>query len=345
MPGVIPAAIAIGSAAIGASQKNKAQKQAMSAAEEQQQRALEEQRRLEEKFGLTPGELERQDRMFALEKQRQAELQGRADTSGEQLLRQQGPITDQLLNEIMGRQGMTGQQLFEREGDINKQLVEQIANFDEQAFAPELALTLQGVNQQANRRGVYGGLPQGGINFEMMGRAGVDLAVRKATERLNQQQALSQAFVNLSTGARGEAANVGQSALDQSQRSRDEISNFLANLQQLEAASKGRAAQVGQVASGQAQNTMNQFGTVPLEFAAQNYGQAQGLQNQGLAAIGQTGGNYIDSLSSQNKPAQTPSNIDYFTSSDKRPVQATVDERVGRMNFPQYNFPRYSGQF
>lgn len=331
-PAAVLAAGAIGTAAIGANSAKNAQRSAEDAARQQQEAAFAEQRRLEEKFGLTPGDLERQDRTLALEKERQSALQQRAGLSGEQLLRQQGPITDQLLNEINARQGLTGEQLFTREGGINQQLVNSISNFDEQAFAPELALTLQAVNQQANRRGVYGGLPEGGIRFEQLGRAGVDLAVRKATERLNQQQALAQAFANLSTGARGEAASVGQSALGQSQGARDELSNFLVNLQQLDAQSKGRAAQAALQGSGQAQQTANMFGTVPINFAAQQYGAGQGMQSQALAGLGNLGGKMLDQLfePKTNTPSTVTSIGDITNTSQGRvPLTSALFERVG----------------
>src|SRR3990167_5216233 len=78
-----------------------AEENAKQVAEQQKVEAKVEQQRLEEKYGLSPGELERQDRMFALEKERQTALQGRAGKTGEELLKEGGgEITSGLLDQV-----------------------------------------------------------------------------------------------------------------------------------------------------------------------------------------------------------------------------------------------------
>src|SRR3990167_9427281 len=60
--GVMAGAGAMGAAAISSSAQKKAAKNAEELAREQQQTAINEQKRLEEKYGLTPGELAREQR-------------------------------------------------------------------------------------------------------------------------------------------------------------------------------------------------------------------------------------------------------------------------------------------
>ena len=61
-------ALAVGSKVASSIAQKEAQKSAETFANEQAQAAKEEQQRLEEKFGLSAGELERPDRTFKLEK-------------------------------------------------------------------------------------------------------------------------------------------------------------------------------------------------------------------------------------------------------------------------------------
>src|SRR3990167_7694728 len=199
----VTGAAAVGAAAISSSAQKKAAKNAEELAREQQQTAIAEQRRLEEKFGLTPGALSREQRLLGipegeeaikfasggLEAERQTELQRRGKLTGEELLRETGPETRRLLDTIAARQGKTGEELFREEGgDLGKILSEQATSGrPTEMFESELELTRQMVNAEANRRGVFGGLPEGGIRFEQLSRAGVDLAIKSARERLNQQ--------------------------------------------------------------------------------------------------------------------------------------------------------------
>src|SRR3990167_4193169 len=239
---VIPFVTAVASTAIGFSQKAKAEKNAKAFAEQQAKEAKAEQQRIEEKFGLSPGELERQDRAFSLEKERQTELSRRAGLSGESLLREQGDTTSKLLDLIQGRLGQNGEDLFLSEtGGIGRQLIDEIGGSNEDLFKQELDLALQGVNQRANRRGVFGGLPEGGIRFEQLGRAGVDLAIRKASERIEKRKSLADAFLKLSANTRAEAGNVGTSATGAQDQARAELTALLNNIQQLDQQSQGRA--------------------------------------------------------------------------------------------------------
>ena len=251
--GVVAAAGAVGAAAISSSAQSKAAASAEELAREQQTTALAEQKRLEEKYGLTPGELAREQRLYGLpegeepikigeglEVRQQTELERRAGMSGEELLREVGPDTRALLDQIAARQGKTGEELFREEGAIPQELADQILA-DVQApggkyidtLNQQLELARTMVNAEANRRGVFSGLPEGGIRFENLGRAGVDLAIKSATEKMNaRQQDLSNAsvlaslFQNLSAGARSEAGTVGERALTEKTGARSELQNF-----------------------------------------------------------------------------------------------------------------------
>src|SRR3990167_6195769 len=82
----------------------KAEKEASEAAAIEAEKVREEQRRIEEKYGtLSPEEKEREQRAFELERQQQATLEERAGTPGEDLLKQAGPITTQLLDLVAER--------------------------------------------------------------------------------------------------------------------------------------------------------------------------------------------------------------------------------------------------
>ena len=93
--------------------------------------------------------------------------------TGESLLRELGPDTQALLDTIAAERGMTGEELFRKEGAINAQLQEQVLGdltnspFESQ-LENNLELVRMQVNQEAQRRGVFGGLPEGGIRFEQL---------------------------------------------------------------------------------------------------------------------------------------------------------------------------------
>ncbi|MDI6732316.1 MAG: hypothetical protein QME16_00085 [Planctomycetota bacterium] len=326
-PIAIPIAIAAtaataGASAIASSQKKKAAKRAEDLVKEQQQTAIAEQRRLEEKFGLTPGELAREQRLYGLpegeqpikiseglEAKQQKELERRAGLLGEELLREVGPQTRQLLDKIAARQGKTGEELFREEGPSAIAFADQIlgeaktpGGTFEDTLPQQLELARQMVNAEANRRGVFGGTPEGGIRFEQLGRAGVDLAIKSAAERqAARQQSLSNAFQTiqayqaLSSGARGEAGTVGERALTEKERSRAELSDFLQLMENASASSKGRSASVATQAAGIYQPSISEGYRSRMGIEGFKGGIISPAE-AGLSAIGQIGADYLGDL-------------------------------------------------
>lgn len=270
-------------------EQEQAQQRAEEAARQEKVEARAEQQRLEEKYGLTPGELEREDRMYALEKERQTALQGRAGKTGEQLISEEGgPTTSGLISRVQQRLGKTGEDLFLEEGgrparDYYNRVT---APTDQGTFGNELELVRQMVNQEANRRGVFGGLPEGGIRFEQLGRAGVELAIKSAREKMAQQQSLATGFINLAQNARAEAGTVGERALDTSGQARSDIDAFLANQQKLTSGSRGRAADVGLSAAGIADRGVARSYDTITDVYGQQFGQAAAREQAGLDMIG-----------------------------------------------------------
>lgn len=307
MPSVIIAA-AIGATAIVAStaMSNSAQKEAQSEAEQfaqdQAAAAQEEQRRLEEKYGLTPDEIEREQRMFELEKTRQDELTKRASLTGEELMRESGgEITSKLMDEVYRRMGMSSTDLFKEEGgkpaELYLESVSKEGPLD--MFAPELELARTMVNQEANRRGVFGGTPEGGIRFENMGRAGVDLAIKSAAERLNQQQTAATLLTNLAQQVRGEAGVVGEKALNVEQGAETDLNTFLANLQNESAGARGRAANVALSASQNASQTTNSANDMLSTIYGIQAGSAAESTSSGLNALASLAGLVVDSATAK----------------------------------------------
>jgi len=332
--------VGLAAAAISSSAQSKAAKSAQSFAEQQQAAATAEQRRLEEKFGLTPGELAREQRLLGIpagdtavnisqgmEAKQQTELERRAGMTGEELLKEVGPQTRALLEQIAARSGKTGEELFREEGAIPRALADQVLaevqdpdKFFNDTLAPQLELSRQMVNAEANKRGVYGGLPEGGIRFEQLGRAGVDLAIKSAEARTAQRQtalanamAVIQNEANLSAGARGEAATVGERALTTGERARAEYAQFLQDLQNQSAISKGRAASagIGAASAMQPQVAQSYQNMIGIEGAK---GGIIGPAEAGLSAIGQIGSDIAFSeLLKGAKPATTtPSDLTGF---------------------------------
>jgi hypothetical protein len=341
----IPIAIAVaGAAAAGASAyssnaQKTAAKNAEALAREQQGQALTEQQRLEEKYGLTQGELAREQRLLGipqgdeaikfsegqlgLEAKQQSALEQRAGMSGEELLKSVGPDTRQLLDTIAQRSGMTGEELFKAEGAIPTALQEQILKEAQNPggnYTDTLNLQLeqarQMVNAEANKRGVFGGSPEGGIRFENLGRAGVDLAIKSATEKeaarqqdLSNASTLASLFQNLSAGARGEQATVSQQGLTEQTGARNELQQFLAMMENASANAKGRASSVATGASNTAQNTMGQ--SYQDLIGLEGYkGNIQGPVQGGLNAIGSIAADYAGGLSTAKKTTATPSTYD-----------------------------------
>lgn len=400
------AIIGAGTAAYGSYQEEKAQDKAMEYAREQEEKAREEQARLEEKYGLTPGELARERRLFGgeapsetkerrtfeeniskqrqafeaditqleqqaeqerikrelsptrvqpsdieairdydaeirnrretfeadikkqqekfesditqrisegyfereeigLEERRQTELERRAGLPGEELLREAGPTTRALLDQIASRLGMTSEKLFTTEGGkAAEQLLEQItAPGPTEMFKGELELVKQMVNQEAARRGVFGGLPEGGIRFEQLGRAGVDLAIKSARESIEQRTNLVNTLLNLTAGARQEAGVVSEAALTTQEKARQELDQLLANLQNLTAAAKGREANVALGAAGIAEPALaRSYGTITDVYGAEA-GAGASLAQTGLDLLAGIGG---DIFSEALKPKEKP---------------------------------------
>jgi len=345
MPPVVWAGIAmgvgqIGSAAISSAAQERAAANATDLARDQQSQALAEQQRLEEKYGLTPGELSREQRLYGipqgeeaikfaegslgLEPKQQATLEQRAGMSGEELLKSVGPDTRQLLDTIAKRQGMTGEELFKAEGAIPTALQEQVlkeaqnpgGNYTD-TLNQQLELARGMVNAEANKRGVFGGLPEGGIRFENLGRAGVDLAIKSATEKeaarqqdLANASTLSTLFQNLSSAARSEQGTVSQQGLTEQTNARAELQNFLAMMESASASAKGRAASVATGSSAAMQNQTSQayqnlIGLEGYKSTIQSPAQA------GLSAVGQVGADYLGyQLSPTAKTTTTPSTYD-----------------------------------
>jgi len=286
---------AVASTVIGGQQAAKAQDRALSAAEAEQARAREEQQRLEEKYGsLTPEEQERSTANYELSKQRQAEYERRAGLTGEQLVGEGGTVNQALIDEIRRRQGMTGEELFASEGELNRQIGQEALSNDPYALlAPELELARMSVNQEANRRGVFGGTPEGGIRFEQLGRANVDLAVKAAAQRIAQRNSLANAYLTLGSNARAESGTLAERSLSEQERARAELQNFLSGEQNLSEAAKGRttgagigAANIGEAGAARAFNTTS-------EVFGQQQGAGAALQAQGLASLGNLGGTLV----------------------------------------------------
>jgi len=169
--------------------------------------------------GLTPGERGREERMFGLEEKRLPFLEERAGRPGEELLRGAGPTGEALIDQVLAQ-------------------VKDPGKFYESTLEPELELARQMINAEANKRGVFGGKPEGGIRFEMLGRAGIDLAIKSAREKMAaRQEALSNAREILSMG------------LEEEQMSRSELADFLKSIQTL--TTRGREREAKGVITGQ----------------------------------------------------------------------------------------------
>lgn len=213
----VGAAVAGVGAAKAAKEQRKAVESAQQAAVAQEERATVEARRTEERIEaatrLTPEEKARETRAFELEERRLPVLEERAGVPGEELIRRAGPISGSLLDQILAET---------RDPEA----------FFESTLEPELELARQFVNKEAVRRGVFEGLPEGGIRFEQLGRAGVELAIKSAQARQSsRQQALSN------------AAEVIRSAVGEETQARGELDKFLGSIQTLSAEARGRAGQ------------------------------------------------------------------------------------------------------
>lgn len=332
---------AVGSAAISSHAQRKAANRAEELAREQQQTAIAEQRRLEEKYGLTPGELSREERTFGLEKERQTELERRGGLTGEELLRETGPGTRRLLDEIAARQGKTGEELFREEGgDLGRILSEQaVSGKPTEMFESELELTRQMVNAEANRRGVFGGLPEGGIRFENLGRAGVDLAIKSARERQSQQNALLNAYLGLSSGARAEAGTVSERALTSKERASTELAQFLQDLESQSAGARNRAASVGINAAQITQPSVAKGYDTRIGLEGFRGG-IQSPAEAGLSAIGQIGASYLGSKFPTGASTAPSSYEELLKGSELSSPKTRLAGLTGREMFDMYDEER-----
>lgn len=320
-------AIGAGAAAYGGAQQKSAaenaQQQAIEAEERARERAGESTARIEAATRLTPEEQAREKETFALEEERRTELQRRESLAGEELLKEVGPQTAALLKQIEERAGLTGEELFRREGEIPSALQEQVlagarapGGTFEDTLKQQLEISRQQISAEANRRGVFGGAPEGGIRFEQLGRAGVDLAISSAREREAARQqdlvnasSLATQFLNLSATARGETAAVGEAGQREQEQARLELANFLQNTQQLTESARGRQAE-GVVAGQQldiertepAATRRLQTG---LDVAGIQAGQGARLQEAGLGLAGIGVGGLIGGIPAGAKTADT----------------------------------------
>lgn len=291
MPVPVLAAAAIGTTIAKTTAQKKAQKKAEEEASRQAEIIRAEQQRVEEIGGLTPQEREREQAVFGLETDLEAELRRRAGLTGERLLREEGPTINILLDRIASRLGMTGEELFRQEGGrVGQLLLEELsAPGPLDIFRPELELALQGARQAVARRGITPTGTPGDIGLEAMGRAAIEASINAARERLEQRRALATQLFNITAGARQEAGLFGERALEAGGGARTRLDQFLANLQNLAAGSRGRAAQTAAQAFNIAEPSTRAFGFVPIETAGFQAGQAAGERQQllgGLADIG-----------------------------------------------------------
>ena len=332
-------------ASAGAKEKRGAENRATDFANQQAFEAKEEQKRLEEKFGLTEGELEREETAFRLEGERIGEAERRAGLTGEELLRETGPETRALLDQIAGRVGMTGEELFRAEGEIPSALADQIlagvkdpTKGFEDTLEQNLEIVRQQVNQEAQRRGVFGGLPEGGIRFEQLGRAGVELAIGKARESeaarqqaLSNASALSSTILNLSATARGEAGTVGERSIQAQEQARAELDALLANAQSLSAGARGRAADVGISARSQIEPALGRQADITTDILGLQRGEGAARERAGLELIGESipGGNISLTGTAQEK-SSTSGIEDLLAEFSKKGSKQTLGEFTGR---------------
>ena len=288
---------------------DKARKEAEEKARQAEEAARAEQARIEAKYGvLTPVEQERETRAAELEKTQQAELERRAGTEGEALLREAGPITRNLLDQIASRSGMTTEQLFLSEGgEAARQLLKTVTGSGlDSIYKNELDLALQQTQQELGRRGITPTGTSGDIGLESMGRASVDAAIKGAQQRLDAQTGLVNTLLNLASGQRAEAGAVGERALSESGNARTNLLSFLTNLQNLDQSAKNRTTQAGLSAYGTATPSITGFQGVPIDLAASDYGSAQANNAALYGGLADIGTSYLQGNTIFNKK-ETPS--------------------------------------
>lgn len=268
--------------AYAADKERKKQNVAKNLGNAEQQRAQEEQKRLEDKYGtMSFDENLREQNQFELEKNRDVEYRRRAGMSGQDLIGEEGDVNQALIESIRRRQGMTGEQLFADEGELNQKIGREALSDDPYALlAPELELARQSVNAEANRRGVFGGSPEGGIRFEQLGRANVDLAVKAAAQRIAQRNALASQYLSLGQGARGDAGTLAERSLSTKERARAELQDFLSGQQSNTANARSRTTGAGLEAANLADRGIERGYNTKVDVAGQQAGVWGGYKNQ-----------------------------------------------------------------
>lgn len=189
-----------------------------------------------------------QDYMSSIMAGNQAQLpglQGRAGTSGEDLFRQTGGVSNKLADLISGRLGQSGGDLFNSispeaqaySANLSNQMANPTQISYQDMFNPLFQRAQQQVGAFANSRGLVGS----GIELEKMGRAGVDLTLGQAQARqqnalMNEQLrqsavdrvgGLINSQMGLQQGSRSEAGGLSDTARGMSERARAELSQYL----------------------------------------------------------------------------------------------------------------------
>jgi len=318
---------ALASSSMGAKAAKKGQQAALSAAEAEAARAREEQLRIEEKFGtLTPEEQAREKENYELSKRRQVEYERRAGLTGEELIGEESSLNKDLINQLKSRQGLSGEELFASEGELNREIGQEALSDDPYAMlAPELELARQAVNVEANRRGVFGGQPEGGIRFEQLGRANVDLAVKAAQQRIAQRNSLANAYLTLGGNQRAESGTFAERTLSEKERARAELQSFLSGEQNNVAGAKGRTtgAALSGAAIGEA-GAARAFDTTTDVFG-QRAGAGAAMQAQGLKSLGQIGGNLISGGFNPSVPSTTTTDLTSLRGEDYNSLSGLRD--------------------
>lgn len=245
MPAVIPfikPAIAVAAAVIGGKKQRGGEKQARREADLTSQA-------MQRATALTPEEERREQETFGLERRRGTELERRAGLPGEEILGETGPISRAALSQVQAE-------------------ALQPEKFFASTLEQELELVRMMVNQEANKRGVFGGAPAGGIRFEHLGRAGIELAVKSARERMAARNA-----------GLDRALRVTGAGLEQQQLARGDIEGFLQDQQSLSARGRERAAE-GEVAGQRLSSGVGQT------LLGSDIGQSQGIQQAAGSILG-----------------------------------------------------------
>jgi len=278
---LISAAISAGTAAKASSDQRSASKRARRSADVASQE-------IRAATAQTPEEQARERETFALENRRRKELERRSRLSGEAILGETGQISRTALAKT-------------------QELVSDPSGGFESILAEELELVRQTVNQEANRRGVFGGVPEGGIRFEQLGRASIDLAVKSARERLAARNS-----------AIDRALRVTGAGLTEQRGARGDIAGFLGDQQNL--ATRAREREIGGV-----ERAVGARQDIEQTFLGQEIGGAQRLQE---TAGGFLGDILAEEFGKEKVPAQEP--IDLLGQREQEAPTTKLGRATGR---------------